>query len=145
MNWVLLKHWCIHQPTKNIQKKIFMAQKCHFWAKNGHFQDKKPLNQLVHEQYYRISASQITGYCKHTKTNNCWPKNAILRPFLAIFRAFRALSAGYNANFVEKFQISSIHIYIKTLEWLDVKKLNFQNCWFCPSSLYFNWHLVLNV
>ena len=34
----------------------------YFWTKNGHFQDKKPINQLALEQFYRINALQITGY-----------------------------------------------------------------------------------
>ena len=46
----------------NQQEKIFIAKKGHSLAKNGHFQDKKLQNQLVLEQFYRISALQITGY-----------------------------------------------------------------------------------
>ena len=34
----------------------------HFWTKNGHFHDKKLINQLILKQFYRISALQITGY-----------------------------------------------------------------------------------
>ena len=52
------KKYLLH---KNAIFHHFWARNGHFQARNGHFQDKKSINQLVLEQFYRISALQITG------------------------------------------------------------------------------------
>ena len=76
----------------------------HFWAKNGYFQDKKPIYQLVLEQFHRISALQITGYSSSMSLYVGIPKNYhssnIFSPKRPSFEGFGALYAGYAAYFV---------------------------------------------
>ena len=62
INWVLRKHGCIYQPTGKeyfLPKIQFFG---HFGAKNGHFQDKTPINQLKLKQFFKLHALQIIGY-----------------------------------------------------------------------------------
>ena len=81
-----------------------------FWVKNGHFQDKKPINQLVLDQFYRISALQITGYSSSMGLHASIPKQIMLGPKMPffdhfqskrpIFGGFGALYAGYVVYFI---------------------------------------------
>ena len=59
-----------------------------FWVKNGHFQDKKPINQLVLDQFYRISALQITGYSSSMGLHAGIPKQIMFGPKIQFFDHF---------------------------------------------------------
>ena len=85
-----------------------------FWVKNGHFQDKKPKNPLVIEQFYRISALKITGYFSSMGLHAGIPKQIMLgrkMPFFnhcqskkAHFQGFWGLVCGLRCIFCIKNQ-----------------------------------------
>ena len=68
-----------------------------FRALNCHFQDKKPINQLVLEQFHRISALQITGYSSSMGLNVGIPKQIMFGlkiPFFYDFQSKKAIFRG---------------------------------------------------
>jgi len=70
----------------------------HFWAKNGHFQNKKPINPLLIEQFYRISALKITGYFSSMGLHVGIQKQMIFgskMPFFGHFQSKKAHFGGF--------------------------------------------------
>ena len=118
INWVLRKHGCIYQPTGKTYLLPKKAIFCHFLAKNGHFQDIKSINQLVLEQFYRISTLQISVYsCMGLHASI--PKQIMLGPKMPFFDHFQSKKAYFRGFwglvcglciFCIQIIISSIHI-----------------------------------
>ena len=81
------------------QENIFDCPKMpffrRFWAKNGLFQDKKPINQLVLEQFYRISALQIIGYSSSTSLCVGIPKQIMFGLKIPFFYHFQSKKAQF--------------------------------------------------
>ena len=121
----------------------------HFWAENGHFQDKKPINQLVLEQFDRISALQITWYFSIMGLHVGIPKQNMFGPKMpffnqskkAYFWGFGGLVCGLQRTFWRK---TSYLIYSFINKYIGMIRCEKNNIWwFCPCILHFNWHLVI--
>ena len=91
----------INQQEKNIHcTKMpffhhFWARNGHFQARNGHFQDEKSINQLVLEQFYRISALQITGYSSSMGLYVGIPKQIMFGLKIPFFYHFQSKKAHF--------------------------------------------------
>ena len=114
----------------NQQENNIFCLKYHFLAifglkmvKNGHFQDKKPINPLVIEQFYRISALKITGYFSSMGLHVGIQKQMIFgskMPFFGHFQSKKAhfwgfwgLVLGLRCQFCRKKIIFHLFTYIK--------------------------------
>ena len=87
----------LHIST-NREKNIYWPKMqffCHFWAKNDHFQDKKPIFQLVLEQFHRISALQITGYSSSMSLYVGIPKQIMFGLKIPFFYHFQSKKAQF--------------------------------------------------
>jgi len=82
-----------HQEKKYLLPKnaIFSP----FWARNGHFRDKKSINQLVLEPFYRISALQITGYSSSMGLYVGIPKQIMFGRKIPFFYHFQSKKAPF--------------------------------------------------
>ena len=74
----------------NQQENNTFCLKYHFLAKNGYFQDKKPINQLKLGKFYRISALQITGYSSSMALHVGIQKQMIFGPKMPFFSHFQS-------------------------------------------------------
>ena len=86
-----------NKPGSPTEKNIFVSQKCHFFAifglKMAIFRIKGPINQLVLEQFYRISALQITGYSSSIGLYVCIPKQIMFGLKIPFFYHFQSKKA----------------------------------------------------